>query len=86
MSASQGIGRLFELLSYYSFMFYYVKGKDLILSDFLSRKTVDDINPQESIPISFHVKEQLQDYFHHCYIKIFWQRFKYSINGNITKT
>ena len=30
------IKRLLELISYYSFIVYYMKGKDMILSDFLS--------------------------------------------------
>ena len=34
------IKRLLELLSSYSFNFYYIKGKDMVLSDFLSRAEV----------------------------------------------
>ena len=34
--ATTGIKRLLELISSYSFNFYYIKGKDIILSDFLS--------------------------------------------------
>ena len=45
--------RLLELLSSYSFNLYYMKGKDMILSDFLSRPNTDDSNPNEIIPISF---------------------------------
>ena len=30
--------RLLELISSYSFNLYYIKGKDMVLSDFLSRK------------------------------------------------
>ena len=33
------IKRLLELISLYSFNLYYMKGKDMILSDFLSRHT-----------------------------------------------
>ena len=33
--ATTRIKRLLELISYYSFNFYYMKGKDMILSDFL---------------------------------------------------
>ena len=47
------IKRLLELLSSYSFNLYYIKGKDMILGDFLSRQKVDDSNPHEIIPISF---------------------------------
>ena len=47
------IKRLLELLSSYSFNLYYMKGKDMILSDFLSRQNNDNNNPNEIIPISF---------------------------------
>ena len=52
--------RLLELLSSYSFNLYYIKGKDMILSDFLSRQKMDDSNPQEIIPISFSMRDVLQ--------------------------
>ena len=45
------IKRLLEVLSSYSFNFYYIKGKDMILSDFLSRQNVDDSNLHKIIPI-----------------------------------
>ena len=35
--ATTRIKRLLELLSIYSFNLYYIKGKDMVLSDFLSR-------------------------------------------------
>ena len=47
------IKRLLEVLSSYSFNLYYIKGKDMILSDFLSRQIEDDSNLHEIIPISF---------------------------------
>ena len=47
------IKRLLEVLSAYSFNLYYIKGKDLILSDFLSRQDVNDENTREIIPILF---------------------------------
>ena len=50
--------RLLEHLSGYSFNLYYVKGKDMILCDYLSRIAVDDGNPDEVIPISFNVLAQ----------------------------
>ena len=49
------IKRLIELLSTYSFNLYYIKGKDMVLSDFLSRQKTDSSNPHEIIPISFTV-------------------------------
>ena len=52
---------LLEVLSSYSFNLYYIKGKDMILSDFLSRQKIDDSNPCKIIPISFNMTEVLQD-------------------------
>ena len=51
--ATTRIKRLLELLSPYSFNLYYIKGKDMVLSDFLSRQKMDDGNPHELILISF---------------------------------
>ena len=50
------IKRLLEILSAYSFNLYYMKGKDMILSDFLSRQEIDKSDPHEIIPISFDMK------------------------------
>ena len=55
-SATTRIKRLIELLSPY-FNLYYIKGKDMVFSDFLSRQKMDDSNPHEIIPISFTLKE-----------------------------
>ena len=38
--ATTRIKRLLELLSGYSFNLYYIKGKDMVLSDFLSRQKI----------------------------------------------
>ena len=54
--ATTRIKRLIELLSPYSFNLYYIKGKDMVLSDILSRQKTDNSNPQEIIPISFTLK------------------------------
>ena len=45
------IKRLLELISLYSFNLYYIKGKDMVLRDFLSRQNNDNSNPHEIIPI-----------------------------------
>ena len=45
------IKRLLEVLSSYLFNLYYIKGKDMILSDFLSIQKIDDSNPHEIILI-----------------------------------
>ena len=57
--ATTRIKRLLELLSIYSFNLYYIKGKDMVLSDFLSRQKLDDSNPHEIIPISFSLRNVL---------------------------
>ena len=63
--ATTRIKRLLELLSPYSFNLYYIKGKDMVLSNFLSRQKTDDSNPHELIPISFSLKSQVSDHFYH---------------------
>ena len=62
--ATTRIKRLLELLSPYSFNLYYIKGKDMVLSNFLSRQKTDDSNPHELIPISFSLRNQVSDYFY----------------------
>ena len=52
--ATTRIKRLLKLISSYSFNLYYMKGKDMILSDFLSRQKNDDSDPHDIIPISFN--------------------------------
>ena len=58
--ATTRIKRLLEVLSTYSFNVYYIKGKDMILSDFLSKQRVDKSNPHEVIPVSFDMKAILK--------------------------
>ena len=62
--ATNRIKRLLEVLSTYSFNLYYIKGKDMILSNFLSRQKVDDSNTNEIIPISFNLRSVLQDKYY----------------------
>ena len=62
--ATTRIKRLIELLSPYSFNLYYIKGKDMVLSDFLSRQKTDNSNPHEIIHISFTLKSQVEDQFY----------------------
>ena len=61
--ATTRIKRLLELFSPYSFNLYYIKRKDMVLSDFLSRQKADDSNPHELIPISFTLKSQVDNHF-----------------------
>ena len=58
------IKRLLEVLSLYSFNLYYIKGKDMILSDFILRQNVDDDNLHEIIPILFNLRAVLQDRYY----------------------
>ena len=59
--ATNRIKRFMEVLSAYSFNLYYIKGKDMVLSDFLSRQDPGDEDMKEIIPISFNMKSILQD-------------------------
>ena len=59
--ATNRIKRLLEVLSAYSFNLYYIKGKDMILSDFLSRQDPGEEDTKEIIPISFNMRSVLQD-------------------------
>ena len=56
--------RLLEVLSAYSFNLYYMKGEDMILSDFLSRQEKDKSDPHEVIPTSFDMKTILNDRYY----------------------
>ena len=51
--ATTKVMRLLDKLSAYSFNLYYVKGRDMILSDYLSRHRQKELDPSELIPISF---------------------------------
>ena len=46
--------RLLQRFTRFNFHLYYVKGKDMILCDFLSRIKSDDSDPHELIPIAFN--------------------------------
>ena len=62
--ATTRIKRLIKLLSPYSFNLYYIKGKDMVLSDFLSRQKTDSSNPHEIITISFTLKSLVGNQFY----------------------
>ena len=62
--ATTRIKRLLEVLSTYSFNLYYMKGKDMILSDLLSRQRVEKSNPHEVIAISFDMKAILKERYY----------------------
>ena len=58
------IKRLLEILSSYSFNLYYIKGKDRILGDLLSRNKHDNSNPYGIIPMSFNRHNILQSRYY----------------------
>ena len=66
-SATNRIKRLLEVLSSYSFKLYYIKGKGIILSDFLSRQKHDERDPHEIIPISFNMQEVLHGRYYNIH-------------------
>ena len=71
LPATGRIIRLLELLSGYCFNLYYVKGKDMILCDYLSRIAIDEGDPSEVIPISFNALAQYRlaiDYLAEAYM------------------
>ena len=55
------IKRLLEVLRAYSFNLSYMKGKNMILSDYLSRQRIDDSNPHEIIPLLIDMQAILRD-------------------------
>ena len=58
--ATNRIKRPLEILSSYSFNLYYIKGKDMVLSYFLSRQPGDKSDPHQILLISFNMKEVLR--------------------------
>ena len=58
--ATTRIKRLIEVLCAYPFNLCYMKGKAMILSDFLSRQMPDNSNLHEIIPISFDMQAKLK--------------------------
>ena len=67
--ATPGIKRLLELISSYSFNLYHMKGKDMILSDFLSRQMYYNGNPHEIIPISCNMYNVLYETYYRIEMK-----------------
>ena len=51
--------RLLQMLARFNFHLYYVKGKDMILCDFLSRIQADNSDPHGLIPIAFNYIEHV---------------------------
>ena len=63
--------KLIENLSEYKFDIYFLKGKEMHISDFLSRHPDDEDSPDEIIPIAFMLQELETDRFpdHLLYLK-----------------
>ena len=60
--ASNRIMRLLDRFSAYSFNLYYLKGKDMILADYLSRNCNDDEDPADLIPVSFCKMRDIEEF------------------------
>ena len=82
--ATNRIKTLLEILSAYSFNLYYIKGKDMVLSDFLSRQHRDNGNPNEIIPILFNMGKILQQNYLN-YTKTFWYKLGLKAKQRIQK-
>ena len=70
--ATTRIKRLIELLSPYSFNLYYIKGKDMVLSDFLSRQRQTTVTLMEIIPISFTLNSLVGNQFYQINNETSW--------------
>ena len=77
--ATNRIKRLLEVLSAYSFNLYYIKRKDMILSNFLFRQELGDENTKGIIQISFNMKSVLQD----RYYKVGENKEKYMVQTRL---
>ena len=60
---SNRIMRLLDHLSAYSFNLYYLKGKDMILTDYLSRHHSEDEDLADLIPVSFCRLRDIDNFF-----------------------
>ena len=59
------IGRLLFGLNAFTFHLYYVKGKDMILCDFLSRVAADGGDPMDLVPVAFNTLSILEEKYNH---------------------
>ena len=72
--AANRIKRLLEVLSAYSFNLYHIKGKNMVLSDFLSRQQGDNSVLHHIIPISFNMKEILRKNYQNYVKDTIWYK------------
>ena len=77
--AATRIKRLLELISSYSFNLYYMKGKDMILGDFLLQQDKDCSNPNKIIPISFDMYKILESNLNNIYKNNSFNKSKYLV-------
>ena len=59
------IGRLLFGLNAFTFHLYYVKGKDMILCDFLSRVAADGGDPMDLVPVAFNGMSIMHERYNH---------------------
>ena len=59
--ATDRICRFLLALTYFNAMYYYIKGKDMVISDFLSRTHCDGTGTPDIVPVGFDPKEVLRN-------------------------
>ena len=81
--ATTRIKRLLEHISSYPFNLYYIKGRNMILSYFLSKQNHNDSNPHEITPILFNMHNLLHERYYNIgklerYLVQVWSQTKSS--------
>ena len=79
--ATVRIKRLLEMISSYSFNLYYIKGKDMVLRDFLPRQNNDNSNPHKIILISFNIHQALHEKYYNTENYLVQTRSQAGLNG-----
>ena len=75
------IKRLLELISSYSFNLYYMKEKDMVLNDIVSRQKNDNSNPHEIITISSNMYKILTDNYYNTEKYLVQTRYQAKSSG-----
>ena len=81
--------KLIENLSEYKFDIYFIKGKEIHTSDFLSRHPDDEGSPNEIIPIAFMLQElgnsKFPDHLQYLNYSLLWKKkLMHYLNKTIT--
>ena len=63
--ATNRMGCLLEKLCLFPFQLHYLKGKDMKISDYLSRVAIDQNSPHDLVPVAFNPHEMLMSNYSH---------------------